>query len=361
MFMHPFHGNLYFNAGRTNGYSFFESSALAWAGSLLWEMFGENNRGAINDWVNTSMGGIALGEALWRTSRAIVDNEATGGERTWREFGHLLLNPVGGLNRLWRGEMTRVGSSPVDRLPSRFGSVIAFGFRSVGDGSDPESGRTTPYVDMTVHYGDHLYDLEHPFDAFTLTMQVNGSSAHTVGRLQIDGTLYGKVWKETARVRHVFGVDQHYDYFNNETYEVGGQSFGVTLRSLFRLRSDLAIRTVVEPFGAAIWAVISEFADATGRDYDFGSGAGLRMRAEVQRSGVNIFSLGYLGVYSHTLNGAAGNHVVHVVSLGVRAPLVRRVGVATEYLLLVRNSFYRDFEDVHERNPQFRVSMAFFP
>lgn len=361
MFMHPVHGNMYFNAGRTNGYSFFESSALAWAGSLIWEMLGENNHGAINDWINTSMGGIALGEVVWRSSRALLDNRATGGARSWRELAHVMINPVGGLNRLWRGEMTRAGPNPDDRFPARFGSVIFFGFRSVADGADPESGRDVPYLDVKVNYGDPFHDLEHPFDAFTLNLQIDGSRIRPVGRLQVDGTLYGKVLNESAWARHVLGVDQHYDYFNNETYTVGGQSFGVTLRSRFRLGQDLAIRTLVEPFGAAIWAVSSDYDQVAGRDYDFGSGAGLRTRLQVNRSGVDVLSLGYTGVYSHTLNGAVGNHVVHMVSLGVRAPVFRRFGAAMEYVLFVRNSFYRDFDDVHERNPQFRVSMAFFP
>ena len=66
MFMHPFHGSVYFNAARSNGYDFWEATAFTWAGSFIWEMFGENNRGAINDWVATSMGGMVLGEAFHR-------------------------------------------------------------------------------------------------------------------------------------------------------------------------------------------------------------------------------------------------------------------------------------------------------
>ncbi|MGB5895843.1 MAG: DUF3943 domain-containing protein [Ignavibacteriaceae bacterium] len=48
-FAHPYHGNLYFNVGRTNGYNFWESSAWAATGSMLWEYFGETFRPAIND------------------------------------------------------------------------------------------------------------------------------------------------------------------------------------------------------------------------------------------------------------------------------------------------------------------------
>lgn len=361
MFMHPVHGNLYFNAGRTNGYSFFESSALAWAGSLMWEMFGENNRPAINDWINTSMGGITIGEVVWRGSRALLDNRATGTARAWRELGHFFVNPVGAFNRLWRGETMRVGANPDGRFPSSFRSALFFGIRSVGDTSVPESGRNIPYVDLRFAYGDHLRDLDHPFDAFTVHVEINGSRAHTVARVRVDGTLYGKLWKESARARHVFGVEQHYDYFNNETYVVGGQSFGVTLRSRFRLRDPLTLQTLLEPFGAAIWAVSSEYADVTGRDYDFGSGAGVRTKAELFFGDANVLSLAYTGVYSHTLNGAVSNHLLHMVSVGLQAPILKGFGGAMEFVLFARNSFYRDFDDVHERTPLLRWSMVFFP
>lgn len=361
MFMHPYHGNAYFNIGRTNGYTFYESSALAWAGSMLWEMFGENNRGAINDWVNTSMGGIAIGEALYRSSRALLDNEASGTERTLRELGSFLLNPFGGFNRLVRGEMTRLGPNPADRLPSRLATTLMVGLRSVDDGTEPNSGRDVAYADMTITYGDHLQDRRAPFDAFTLSLQLNGSGTNTVGRLQVDGTLQSKVLRRTDRTLHVLGVDQHYDYLNNETFEVGGQSFGVTLRSLFQFRSGLELRTLVEPVGAVIWAVNTDYDIQTGRDYDFGSGAGLRTRADVRRSGIDVLTVRYTSVYSHTLSGAAGNHVVQLIGLTVRAPIVRRTGLAMDYLLFLRDSFYRDFDDVHQRHPQFRVSLALFP
>ena len=39
MFAHPYHGNLYFNIGRTNGMNFWESVPYALGGSLMWEFF----------------------------------------------------------------------------------------------------------------------------------------------------------------------------------------------------------------------------------------------------------------------------------------------------------------------------------
>jgi len=40
-FAHPYHGSLYFNAARSNGYSFWEAVPFTFAGSYLWEFFFE--------------------------------------------------------------------------------------------------------------------------------------------------------------------------------------------------------------------------------------------------------------------------------------------------------------------------------
>jgi hypothetical protein len=43
-FLHPYQGSQYFNAGRANGFSFWESTPLVVVGSLQWEYMGETNR-----------------------------------------------------------------------------------------------------------------------------------------------------------------------------------------------------------------------------------------------------------------------------------------------------------------------------
>ncbi len=56
-FAHPYHGSLYYNAGRANGYNFWESMPWAFGGSLMWELFGEVWAPAPNDLANTTLGG----------------------------------------------------------------------------------------------------------------------------------------------------------------------------------------------------------------------------------------------------------------------------------------------------------------
>lgn len=42
-------------------------------------------------------------------------------------------------------------------------------------------------------------------------------------------------------------------------------------------------------------------------------------------------------------------------------PVVRPFGLGAEVLFAARNSYYRDFPDVHRRNPQFRLFTTLMP
>ena len=65
-FLHPYNGNLYFNAARANGFNLRQSELFAIAGSAMWEMFMENEYPSTNDIIATPIGGAALGEVLYR-------------------------------------------------------------------------------------------------------------------------------------------------------------------------------------------------------------------------------------------------------------------------------------------------------
>src|SRR5690606_2694094 len=102
-FAHPYHGNLFYNAGRTNGCNFWESSIYAFVGSGVWEMFGETFRPSFNDLITTTVNGINFGETMFKLSAMMTDNQATGFERTWREVVGGIINPVRGVTRLISG------------------------------------------------------------------------------------------------------------------------------------------------------------------------------------------------------------------------------------------------------------------
>jgi hypothetical protein len=360
MFAHPYHGNVYYNAGRSNGYNYWESSTFAFAGSFIWEMFGENNLGAINDWAMTSLGGITIGEALHRAAILVRNNESRGAGRAFSELGGFLLDPVGGFNRAWRGEMSKFGPNPEERYPERYRSSITFGGRTVSEGRLSSADPTTGYFEFRADYGDPMQDYAKPFDNFMINFQYNADDASPIGVFQVHGGLWGRQLKRSDNAWHVFTVDQIYDYANNNAYEMGDMAFGATLRSRWRLSDNLNIGGIVQPNIAIVTAISSEYAGFTGRSYDFGSGFGLRLAAALSGKGVDYLTVGYRGFFTHTMNGAKGNQIVHFAFARARYRIWRSVGLSADWILYMRESFYKDFPDIHRRNPEFRLGLSFF-
>ena len=359
MFAHPFHGNVFFNTARSNGYTFWESVPFAFAGSFIWEMFGENNRPAINDWAMTSLGGITIGEALHRAAIMVRDNTATGSRRAFKELAGFLIDPVGGMNRAFRGEMSRVGPNPKNRYPSQLSSFGTIGYRAIGEKRVRNAEKAIGFAELHLIYGNPYEDYKRPFDFFRLSLQLNSSEKTALGLLQVHAPIYGSEIKSTEKNKHIFSIDMMYDYTNNNVYEVGGQSFAFSLRSLFKKSDKTTYLTLVQPSIYVMTGIISEYVDIIDRDYDFGSGFGLRLQGILQHRGVNVLRLGYRGIYTHTVNGEKGNQIVHFALAEVRYPIWHNFGITATYILYMRDSYFRDFPNIHKRNPELRIGASF--
>ena len=159
---------------------------------------------------------------------------------------------------------------------------------------------------------------------------------------------------------HLFHVIQQFDYINNVTLETGGSSVSASLLSDFSVSDAWSIKTAVQPNAVILWGIDSEFADFTLRNYDFGSGAGIRLRAGVDHNNRQIARAFYYFIWMHTLDGAPGDHLLHYLGVRATVPVWKSLGIGGEYLLSVRDSRFRDFPDVFRRNPQFRLFGALY-
>jgi hypothetical protein len=372
MFAHPFHGATYFNAARSNGLDYWASSPFAFGGSLMWEYIGETHLPAPNDFIATSIGGIALGEMQYRVSSLILDNTATGSSRIWRELGATLVNPVRGFNRLIHGDMGRVGANPPDRFPKEIRSLWDFGGRPVADsvsGTDPseEGTKRRFYGAFNLWYGNpHAGDHKKPFESFEMRLQLNAVDKATLGRLQVYGLLYGDPLSEprTAanprKPSHLFAVTQHYDYLNNQAFELGGQAFGMGLLSSFPLGGGFSLSSRVLGSFVLLGGIRSPYAEIVGRTYDFGTGLGLQGYLMGWHKGRQVLELAYWGEWLRVIDGTPGDHLIHVLSATARFPIVSFFGAGANLTHAIRNGYFPDFPDITETGPPFGLFITFF-
>lgn len=355
-FAHPYHGNLYFNAARSNGYGFWESMPFAFAGSWLWEYAFETHHPSMNDWIATSAGGAALGEILHRLARTVRDETATGAERTWREVGGFVIDPIGGLNRAIDGDWGRRGLNPPDRFPNHVGSRLDVGLRTRGEDRIWEADTTRAYVEFSFDYGDAFAgDLDHPYDHFDFLIQLNFGDASTIGRVEGNGYLAGIMVKDTPTVRHLLGAYQRYDFINTRALEFGGQSFTAGLDSRFESESGFVLRTEVHAGPLLIGGASSDHQSVSGRSYDYGPGFSARVGARFGRDGWRYLQASHEQFWIHSVSGNAADHHILVTRLRGAVPVRGSFGVGLEYVLINAERTYADYADVSARNPQSRV------
>lgn len=361
---HPYHGSLYFNAARANGFNYWESWPFALLGSWTWEYFGETYRPAYNDWINTSVGGIALGEMLYRSSSMVLDNTATGSSRTWKELGGALLSPVRGFNRLVTGDWTRVGPNPEDRQPDRLEGRFLAGARWVGDRS-LERTEGQAFLELGMLYGDPFSpDIRAPFQVFDLYVQLSTNNVKTLSRLQTKGVLVASDLYRSERSALIIGGFQHYDYLNTGAgsdtigFEYGGQAFGAGVGYRTRLSDKWRFSAFLFTNAILLGATSTDIPGALGRSYDYGPGFGYKLEAALRYGAWGGLHLLNGLTWTHTTNGSDGDHVTRLFEANLTIPVTHALGVGATAALYDRRSYYATVPDTRRENPQLRVFLA---
>lgn len=220
MFLHPYHGNLYYNSARSYGYNFWQSGLFALGGSAMWELFMECEYPSTNDIIATPVGGMALGEVAFRASDVLVDDRLTGGERFGREACIFLLSPMRGLTRIvngdaWRRRSVSGRTFPIPDVKIEFSA----GIRSL-EFEDEIFDKGIGFTSSAhIEYGDKFEETcTRPYDFFTVGADINiQASQPLLGRLNIMGRLLSHATEYRNRRYLSVGMYQHFDYYDSDT------------------------------------------------------------------------------------------------------------------------------------------------
>lgn len=220
MFAHPYNGSIFFNAGRANGFNFWQSELFAIGGSAMWEMFMEKEYPSTNDIIATPIGGAALGEVFYRTSDLILDDRSSGAERFGRELAAFLIDPMKGINRLvtgatWKRRSTsgrRFGIPPIS-------AELSLGSRYLSLRGGDAGSRTGAAAEICLEYGDRFAETtQAPYDYFSFLMELQSiKSQPLLSRVEIMGRLLSKEIIDKENLQVNIGLYQHFDYFDSDT------------------------------------------------------------------------------------------------------------------------------------------------
>jgi hypothetical protein len=283
---HPFHGSMDFSGARVSGMNYWQSFGYAFGASLLWETIGENETPAINDQINTSIGGALLGEFSLRVSSLIIDNNARGFNRALRETLGMLTCPMNGINRLLTGQMWSHRPTHYTTEPFPIWVDASLRTRQLYALNRSLTNRWAPYLDLRLVYGD-LFSADNlaPLDYFRVrgAMELNDRSAF-LSKIDVRGLLWGRSTDIGASKgwESMWGVFQSYS-FNRHGSVPGDSVPAIRFSAPAQVGLGLALRKADKASGSNFSleghadAVILGAANATrfrleSRDYNFGQG-----------------------------------------------------------------------------------------
>ena len=344
---HPYHGSFYHGSARASGYGFWSAVPLVAAGSATWELFGENITASLNDLINTTLGGIALGEVTYRLSSLLGSRRASGSNGIGRELGAFALSPTGRTQALLRG----IGHPSGPESGPGEVAIMSLGRRD---------GRT--FVELSVRSGS-AFDAEamRPYDAFEFRLQVSRTPGTTLRAVAISGLLARATLGQSARSHSVLGLVQHYTYEDLSVLQWGEQGVSGALLHQRRLgeRNRLELEAHLE--GVLLGAISSDHGFEWRRSYDLGPGIGVRLGGRFSRDGRDWVRLEGRTLWLHSLHGSEGDHVATQVRLAATLPVSGALGLGGDLAVTTRHSSYPDFPAVRQRVPEVRAYLTWAP
>ncbi|MCE5206387.1 MAG: DUF3943 domain-containing protein [Porphyromonadaceae bacterium] len=301
---HPYHGSMYFNSARANGFEFYQSSLVTAAGSLMWEYLMETKPPSHNDLWATTVGGTALGEVLFRWTDLILDNRTTGLERAGRELLAGILSPTRLISRLMNGEAWKTGrfrGNLLYRSPYLL-ELYSGETMTVVHSTDANLWSTT--LGTGLQYGEQYGELvEKPYEWFQTTGEaIIGNEGFHLTQMSILGLLFNKVLFQNENTWVTGGLFQHFNYYDIK--QTGNNNNNSTTTLYISEAAAIGPGVIVQKkknevktqFGAHLSGIIlgastSDHFKLEDRDYNFGSGFSLKLSSSFQFRQKLLFAL----------------------------------------------------------------------
>lgn len=359
-FLHPYHGSAYFNAARTNGFTFWESAPFAFSGSLMWEYFMEIERPSYNDLLNTTVSGIIFGEITYRVSDLIINESTSGFERFLRETAVFFINPMRGFNRFFKGKSWRKNSSGKSRL-NRVAMRLSSGMNSLFFNRNLDHSTYYALFRFNMNYGNKLSVSSHknPFDYFRVHSEISLAKSDDVIAISASGVLWDKKFTGFGSQNNIAGIYKEFDLLANVVYKFSATSVSGEITNITKFSGGSSLNTSLGVSALLMGASHSEYARIIGKDYNLGPGFGARIFLQYKLNDRwDIYSR-YKQYWIYITNGIKGNEFIGLFNFGVNYKLNNNYGVGTDFILYEKFGRYDTLKDLHYSNSSARLYLNY--
>jgi len=300
-FGHPYQGSLYFNAGRVNGFGFYESVFFSAFGSFTWEAFFESNHASINDFFTTVPGSLAVGEMLYRL---YIEARSAGIPAPIAFF----INPMAGFHSLVTGWKPPSTGRNLFQFQTYLSGGYAQTYYSLPDNDHEIFSFKGPYTEVgfnTVYGNPFEQDTKIPYRHFELAMSFGFDLGNYMGiRVISDGYLFSfsPIYTDTNSMS--MGLTFNFDFVSmgefsiyNGTIDQSSSALNWTLKYQ-RIFSQNTVMQIKYHAGFTFFGVSNYYSPYKGidlRNYGYGLNSKLFFNLDNRKLGrLDAALLGYV-------------------------------------------------------------------
>jgi len=351
---HPYHGGINYTVARANNLNVLESTLFTLFGSATWELFLESrgdkdNPPSRNDLITNTLGGLVIGELLFKAANLFIDESAVGFERVLRETMAFVVNP-GNVFRVVSGDAFRVGSPPDKHY---FDLKFPFGAYKT------RSGQPTFLMALGLEYKDHLKgetSTLHSYDWFSFSIRIGLQDYKLLDtEILTTGILAGK--KIKGGIAGLFGV---FDYMDTQTSEImsalGVGPGLVTISesdSLYYLNSSGILYLIFGGSSPSIESPDAHFGTKIDDPYYFGPGLLGRVKFEFGKRGLGSIDTGFSQYWVHSIFTSV-NEFLGILTLNLNCDISKRSQLSVGYDYYLRHASF-EAERVKSTKPAVRA------
>lgn len=376
---HPYHGSMYFNSARSNGFEFYQSSLVTATGSLMWEYLMETKPPSHNDLWATTVGGTALGEILFRLSDLILDNRSTGLERVGMELLGAFLSPTRFISRLTTGEAWKSAQSRGNLLDISPYLLELYSGETMSVVSGPNANQWSTTLGIGFQYGEQFHTIiEKPYEWFRTTGEAMiGNEGFHLAQVNTLGLLFNKSLFHSRNTWVTGGLFQHFNYYDMK--QAGGETSAATLYiseaasigpGVIMQKKKNGVKSQFEAHisGIILGASTSDHFKLEDRDYNFGSGFSFKLNGTfrfwqnlwlaLHAESYRLYSWKGVDDYEMLKNlttdeidflnvqGDKSSVRLHVLGLNMKYRLNERAHFILRARHFTRNTVYKEFSNV---------------
>lgn len=392
MFLHPYHGSLYFNSARSNGYNFWQSGLFAFGGSAMWELFMECEYPSANDILATPIGGMALGEVFYRMSDLTLDDRRTGFSRFGHELASFIISPARGVTRLLTGDAWKVRRTSGKQFGKPEVSLeVSAGLRALELKDDIFDKGIGVATQINMEYGDRFdTDKNRPYDYFSFKAHLNiQASQPLLGQLNMVGRLWGTDVVDKKNSYLNFGVYQHFDYYDSDTIStVSSQipykfctpaSVGIGAMYKTKLLKNWDLDAYAHFTGIILGGALSDYYRVEDRNYNLASGfsgkSGFNFVYEKDKLAISttyeVYRMFTWKGYAHDIDwdnidskslnaqGDKSQAVLHAIGIRMDVKLMDQLYLTGSYYNYTRDTNYKYFDNVFSQTSEGKLLLTY--